>query len=110
MALEMVDDPQDQQDYNDNSDNSGSRRGGRGGGGNILSFLPLLTLFRGGGGKGFFVIILLAGAGYFLMRNYSCSSVVSNAVSQFTTGGMLDPQQFKKASVYEGLADDNAKN
>lgn len=109
MALEMVDDPQDQQDYNDN-DNSGSRRGG-GGGGNILSFLPLLfTLFRGGGGKGIFVLLLLLGAGYFLMRNNSCSSLVTNAVTQFTTGGMLDPQQFKKASVYEGLADDNTKN
>lgn len=111
MALEMVDDPQDQQDYNDNSDDSGSRRGGGGGGGSILSFLPLLfTLFRGGGGKGIFVLLLLVGAGYFLMRNNSCSSLVTNAVSQFATGGKLDPEQFKKASVYEALADDNTKN
>ena len=111
MALEMVDDPQDQQDYNDNSNDSGSRRGGGGGGGSILSFLPLLfTLFRGGGGKGIFVLLLLVGAGYFLMRNNSCSSLVTNAVSQFATGGKLDPEQFKKASVYEGLADDNTKN
>lgn len=110
MALEMVDDPQDQQDYNDNSNDSGSRRGG-GGGGNILSFLPLLfTLFRGGGGKGIFVLLLVLAAGYFLMRNNSCSSLVTNAVSQFATGGKLDPEQFKKASVYEALSDDNAKN
>lgn len=111
MALEMVDDPQDQQDYNDNDDSGSRRRGGGGGGGNILSFLPLLfTLFRGGGGKGIFVLLLLLGAGYFLMRNNSCSSLVTNAVSQFATGGKLDPEQFKKASVYEALADDNTKN
>ncbi|MFT3681199.1 MAG: C1 family peptidase [Ferruginibacter sp.] len=111
MPLEMVDDPQDQQDYNENTDDrGGGGRGGGGGGGGIFSFLPLLfTLFRGGGKGGIFILVLLA-AGYFLLRNNSCSSTVTNAISQFATGGMLDPNQFKKASVYEGLEDDNTKN
>ena len=119
MALEMVDDPQDQQDYNDNnSGNSGGggSRGG-GGGGGLLSFLPLLfTLFRGGGGggkKGLLIILLLVGGGYFLLRNSSCNGGepgIANIVSKFATGGVLDPNQFKKASVYEALADDNGKN
>jgi len=112
MPLEMVDDPQDQQDYNENSGDSGSRRssGGGGGGGGIFNFIPLLfTLFRGGG-KGKFLILLLLAGGYFLLRNNSCSSIVSNTISKFATGGMLDPEQFKKASVYEGLSDDNSKN
>lgn len=116
MPLEMVDDPQDQQDYNDNSGNSGGgRRGGftGGSGGGLLSFLPLLfSLFRGGGGKGGMLILLLVvGGGYFLMKSGGCSGGgFTDVISQFTKGGMLDPQQFKKASVYEGLEDDNSKN
>jgi hypothetical protein len=111
MPLEMVDDPQGQQDYNENNDNggTGSRGGGIGGGG-LLNFIPLLfTLFRGGG-KGFIWILLLLVGGYFLLKNSSCGGVVSNAVSQFAKGGILDPNEFRKASVYEGLADDDIKN
>jgi Papain family cysteine protease len=112
MPLEMVDDPQDQKDYNENTDDSGSRRntGGGGGGGGIFNFLPLLLTLLRGGGKGKFLILILLVGGYFLLRNNSCSSVVTNAISKFATGGMLDPEQFKKASVYEPLADDNTKN
>ncbi len=109
MALEMVDDPQDQQDYNENNDGGGGGRRGGGGGGGLLNFIPLLfTLFRGGG-KGSILILLLLAGGYFLFKNQSCNAV-SNAVSQFSRGGLLDPNEFKKASVYEGLADDNSKN
>ena len=132
MALEMVDDPQDS-----NEDNGGSGGGsfggfgssGGGGGfglGSILNFLPLaFGLFgnRGGGsgndgrGKGgcgsstLLIVVLLVG-GYFLLRNQSCGNLsnLSAAVSQFTKGGKLDPNEFKKASVYEGLEDDNTKN
>ncbi|MEN9572101.1 MAG: hypothetical protein RL172_3332 [Bacteroidota bacterium] len=111
MALQMVDDPQDQQDYDENAGGPQPRRGGAGGGGGgIFNFLPLiLSLFRGGG-KGMIWILLLAAAGYFLMRNNSCSSALTDTVSQYSTGGKLDPEQFRKASVYEGLADDNTKN
>lgn len=118
MALEMVDDPQDQQEYNDNSGgnsgNSGNRGGGGfsgGGGGGLLNFLPLLfTLFRGGGGKGFIFILLALGGAYLVMRNGGCSNQLQQVVSNFTKGGKLSPEEFKKASVYEGLEDDNTKN
>ena len=98
--------------------NSGNSSGGgsRGGGGSLLNFLPLLfTLFRGGGGekKGLVVILLLVGGGYFLLRNSSCNigtSGIADIVFKFATGGVLDPNQFKKASVYEAFADDNCKN
>ncbi len=115
MPLEMVDDPQDQKDYNDTSSGGGRQRAGGGGGGGLLSFLPLLfTLFRGGGGKGGIIIVLLVVAGgYFFMKSGGCSGGgggLTDVISKFTKGGMLDPNQFKKASVYEGLEDDNTKN
>lgn len=113
MPLEMVDDPQDNRDYND-SDNSRTRRSTAGGGGGILNFLPLLfSLFRGGGGKGGILILLLvAGGAYLLMRNSGCANTVNltDIVSQFTRGGNLNVDSFRKASVYEGLVDDNTKN
>jgi hypothetical protein len=118
MPIRMVDDPENQNDYNEQNDNSGGGGGGQrgfnttGGGGGLLNFLPLLLgLFRGGGGGGKKIIFLLviAGAAYFLFNSKSCSGI-SSAVSKFTTGGKLDPNEFKKASVYEGLADDNGKN
>lgn len=117
MPIRMVDDQENQDDYNEQNDNSGN--GGRGGfsntgggGGGLLNFLPLiLGLFRGGGGGGKKIILLLviAGAAYFLFNSKSCSSL-SSVVSKFATGGKLDPNEFKKASVYEGLTDDNGKN
>jgi Papain family cysteine protease len=115
MALRMVDDPQDQQDYNENSDDSGGGRGGGGGfnfpggggGGGLLNFLPLLLgLFRG---KKSILLLVLAGAAYFFFfRNNSCN--LASTISKFQTGGKLDPQEFSKASVYEGLSDDGGKN
>ncbi|MES2850974.1 MAG: C1 family peptidase [Bacteroidota bacterium] len=115
MPLEMVDDPQDQKDYNDTSGGGGRQRAGGGGGGGLLNFLPLLfTLFRGGGGKGGIIIVLLVAAGgYFFMKSGGCSGGgggLTDVISRFTKGGMLDPNEFKKASVYEGLEDDNTKN
>jgi len=134
MALEMVDDPQENED-NGGSGSSGGGFGSSGGGGGglgglggLLNFLPLIFgLFgnrnsggnNGGGGKGgcggssLIIIIVIAAGAYFLLRNQSCTSGLSsitNAVSQFTRGGKLDPNEFKKASVYEGLEDDNTKN
>lgn len=130
MALEMVDDPQDNSD-NGGSGGSGFSSGGRGGGGglgSLLNFLPLIfSLFRsrssggnsgGSGGKsgcsgGMILLLVLAAGAYFLLRNQSCNnsdSTIANVVSQFTKGGKLDPNEFRKASVYEGLEDDNTKN
>jgi Papain family cysteine protease len=114
MPIRMVDDPNNQNDYNENSnDNPGGRGGGGSGlpGGGLLNFLPLLFgLFRGGGGKGKLLLLLgLAAAAYFLFfRQGGCG--LTNAIANFQTGGKLDPEQFKKAGVYEGLADDKGKN
>jgi len=114
MPIRMEDDPMDQQDF-DESSSSGSGSGGSGGG--LLSFLPLLLgLFgRGsgkGGGGGKIIFLLLAGAAvyFFFFRNTSGgeTDLIKNIFSQ--SGYSFNPDQFKKAKVYEGLADDNAKN
>ena len=113
MALHMVDDPQDQDepDYNDNSGGGGGRNTGGGGGGGLIAFLPLvLSLFKGGGGKGIFVLLLLAAGAYFMFGRGNCNmaSAAGNIFSQ--SGYSYDPKEFSKASVYEGLEDDNTKN
>ena len=112
MPIRMEDDPTDQQDFNDNNTSGG--RGG-GGGGGLLSFLPLLLgLFTGGGGGGKKILLLLLVGGaavyFFFFRNGSGggTDVIKNLFSQ--SGYSFSPEQFKKANVYEGLADDNTKN
>ncbi len=113
MPLEMVDDPRDQQDE---PQPSGGGRRASGGGGGLMAFLPLLfSLFRGGGGKGgFILILLLLGGGYLLMRSGGCEggngSGLADVVARFATGGILDPNEFKKASVYEPLEEDPGVN
>ncbi len=112
MPIRMEDDPQDQQDFNESS-TSGGRSSGGGGGGGLLNFLPLIFgLFRGGGGgkKIIFLLIAAAAAYFFLFRNSSgCgSNILQNLFSQ--SGYNFSPEQFKKANVYEALADDNKKN
>jgi hypothetical protein len=119
MPIRMTDDPQNQNDYNERDDNSGG--GGRGnfnvpgGGGGILNFLPLLLgLFRGG--KGMITLLIIGGLAYFLFfRNGGCMSNVAggdNPISKLfsQSGYSYNPDEFKKASVYEGLTDDNTKN
>ena len=111
MPIRMEDDPTDQQDFDDSNTSGG--RGGGGGGGGLLAFLPLIfSLFRGGGGgKKIILLLIAAGAAYFFFfRNGSGggSNIVKNLFSQ--SGYSFSPEQFKKANVYEGLADDNTKN
>ena len=113
MPIRMVDDPENQNDYNEQNDNSGG--GGQqgfnipGGGGGLLNFLPLILGMFKGGGKKIIWLLLIAVAAYFLFKSKACSGL-TEVVSKFTTGGKLDPNEFKKASVYEGLTDDNGKN
>lgn len=115
MPIRMEDDPMDQQDFNDSNTSRGG--GGSGGGGGLLAFLPLiLSLFGGRGGKGGgmkIILLLVAGAAayfFFFKNGSSCSGseAVQNLFSQ--SGYSFSPDQFKKANVYEGLADDNTKN
>jgi hypothetical protein len=109
MPIRMTDDPQDQQDYNDNQGGGGQPNfpGGGGGGGGLIALLPLLLrLFRG---KGIIVLIVLGVAGYFLLgKGGGCN--LSQVVQQLATGGLLDPEQFKKAAIYEPLSIDDPNN
>ncbi len=113
MALHMVDDPQEQEDYDDSQERSSNTSlPGGGGGGGLMNFLPLIfSLFRGGGGGKGLIFLLLIGTGvYFMMRSGACNS--SNAInSLFSQSGYnYSAEEFSKAKVYEGLADDNTKN
>ena len=112
MALHMVDDPKDQNDdYNDNSGGGGGRNTSGGAGGGLIAFLPLIfSLFKGGGGKGIFVLLLLAAGAYFMFGRGNCNMATA-ADSLFSQSGYsYSPQEFSKASVYEGLEDNNTKN
>jgi Papain family cysteine protease len=116
MPIRMTDDPQDQQEQFENDGGGGGNfpvgpggGGGRGGGG-LLSLLPLLfSLFRGGGGGGKKIMLLLVigVAAYFVLGRGGCNL---SQIAGLATGGMLDPQQFEKAEIYEPLAIDDSKN
>lgn len=106
MAIRMVDDPRDPDEYHD--DGGGRRNPGSGGGGGLLSLLPLLMmLFKKPGG---IFILLLLGAGYFLLNQQGCGGMLQENAAGFATGGRLDPQEYAKAQVYEGLTEDDIRN
>ena len=113
MPIRMTDDPQDQQEQQNNDDGGGGRGGGGGfpgGGGGLLGLLPLLlSLFRG---KRIFLLLILAAVAYFMFGRGGCNmgAGVLNNIAQLATGGVLDPRQFEKASIYEPLSEDNNKN
>ena len=131
----MTDDPDGGQDFVDDNSGGGNSGGGGGGGiggggGGLLSFLPLLLgLFgnrggtnsdgskKGGCGGGTIILIIIAAAAYLIFFRGGCNlfnnsggsnTNVSNAFSQ--SGYNFDPNETKKAQVYEGLEDDNTKN
>jgi len=115
----MVDDPQDQEDYSDNSGGGGGNRNtGGGGGGGLLAFIPLLfSLFGrggkgGGAGKGLLLLLVLGAGAYFVLGKGGCGGGLGDvAQTLFSQSGYsYSPEQFSKASVYEGLEDDNTKN
>lgn len=108
MPVRMTDDPIDpQEQYNDDTGGGGGRRpGGGGGAGGILSLLPLLFgLFRSKGGL--LLIAVLVG-GYFLLNKSGACNM--SQLAGLATGGLLSPQEFEKAKIYEPLAEDNVKN
>jgi hypothetical protein len=106
MPIRMVDDP-DQQDSNDDGGGRRPQFPGGGGGGGLLSLLPLLLgLFKG---KGIIVLIILGAAVYFLLGRGGCN--VGDAAGLFSQSGYsYSPEEFNKASIYEGLEDDATKN
>lgn len=111
MPIRMTDDPKDpnQNDYNDDSGGGGGRSNFPGGGGGLGALLPLLLgLFKG---KGIIVLLVLAGAAYFLLGKGGGCNVAQVAQSLFSQSGYnFNPNEFNKASVYEGLEDDAGKN
>ncbi len=114
MPIRMTDDPQDQQEQFENDGGGGGNfpigpgGSGRGGGGGLLSLLPLLfSLFRGGGGKGIMLLLVVSVAAYFLLGRGGCNI---SQLAGLATGGFLDPAQFEKAEIYEPLAVDDSKN
>lgn len=108
MPIRMTDDPN--QPQNDNYDDGGNRPRPNfpGGGGGLAGLLPMiLSLFKG---KGIIFLLVIAAGAYFLMsKSGGCN--VQQIASLFSQSGYnFDPKEFNKASVYEGLEDDNAKN
>jgi C1A family cysteine protease len=108
----MTDDPKDQNQDDNNDDKGGGGNGPNlpGGGGGLGALLPLLlTLFRG---KGIIVLLVLAVGAYFVLGRGGCNlSSVQDIVSKFSQSGYsYSPDEFNKASVYEGLEDDKGKN
>lgn len=106
MPIRMTDDPNQPRD---NDDGGGGRRPNfPGGGGGLGALLPLLLgLFKG---KGSILLIVIAAGVYFLMsKSGGCNA--SQITSLFSQSGYnFNPDEFNKASVYEGLEDDNTKN
>lgn len=107
MPIRMTDDPQDQQEQFNDGGGEQKGGGGFGGGGGLLAFLPLLL--RIFGTKGILVIAAVGIGGYFLLGRSGCGNIISQA-GQLATGGILDPRQFQKASIYEALEEDDTKN
>lgn len=108
MPIRMTDDPGNQQEQFNNDGGERRRGGGFGGNGRgLLALLPLLLrLF---GLKGLLLIAAVGIGGYFLLGRSGCTDMV-NRSGLLATGGILDPQQFQKADIYEALAEDNVKN
>lgn len=108
MPIRMTDDPRDpnQNDYNDDR-GGGGRSNFPGGGGGLGALLPLLLgLFRG---KGIILLLVIAGAAYFFMGKNGCNlSQVTQLFSQ--SGYNFNPEETRKASIYEGQEDDAGKN
>lgn len=113
MPIRMTDDPKDQnqEDYDNDSGGGGNRPNFPGGGGGLGALLPLLLgLFRG---KGIILLLVIAAGAYFLLgRGGGCSlGNIQETLAKFSQSGYsFNPDEFNKASVYEGLEDDKNKN
>lgn len=99
MPIRMVDDPND--NYSNENEKTGS--GGRsGGGGGLIQFLPMLIslLFRY---PKLMLVALVIGVVFFFKGG--CSGILPSTQNNtsLSTGGVLDPKEYAKATVYEGL-------
>ncbi len=107
----MTDDPKGQSNNDYNDDRSGGSSNNSGGGGGLFALLPLLlSLFKG---KRIFLLIIIAGAfWYFSKGGGGCNMNLADTAQQLfsQSGYSYSPEQFDKASIYEGLEDNNNKN
>jgi len=111
MPIRMTDDPAESDESGGGFQGGDPGGRGGGGGGGLFGLLPLVfSLIRGP--KSLLLIVLLGiGAYFFLGRGGGCNpSALVQQAQQLATGGILDPKQFDKAKVYEGLSDDDGKN
>lgn len=110
MPIRMVDDQNDNySNENENTGGGGGRNFPGGGGGGLIQFLPMLLslLMR----KPKLLLLVIVGGGIFMLTKGGCGKMFtpnSNNESVLKTGGKLDPEEYKKASIYEGL--DETKN
>ncbi|MCX8020146.1 MAG: peptidase C1A papain [Chitinophagaceae bacterium] len=105
MPIRMTDDPHDPSQYREDEGGGASRPQIPGGG--LLNLLPLLlSLFRG---KGLIFLLILGAGAYFLLGRGGCQPAdIERHFSQ--SGYSFEPKEFEKASIYEGLEEDNRKN
>lgn len=108
MPIRMVDDEQDNYSNENEDTGRGGNGGGSGGGGGLLQFLPMIIglVIR----KPILLLVVLVVGGLMYFKA-GCNAVMpsnENQQSQYTRGGRLDPEEYKKADVYEGL--DPSKN
>ncbi len=115
MPIRMTDDPEEQGSNDFNEDRGGEGGPGLpGGGGGLFNLLPLLLgLFRG---RGIIWLLIIGAAIYFFGGRSGCNFLpvadVGNTARQLfsQSGYSYNPDEFNKASIYEGLEDDNGKN
>ena len=106
MPIRMVDDTND--NYSNENENTGSGGGnsgnGGGGGRGFIQFLPMILglLIK----KPILLVVVLVIGGFMYFKGGLSSGNHQNI--ELATGGVLDPQQYKRAEVYEGL--DESKN
>lgn len=100
MPIRMVDDEND--NYSNENENTGGGGGGGnlpggGGGGGLLQFLPMILGFLIRKPK-LLIVALIIGALFFFKGG--CGSLLGGLTgnqSALSTGGKLDPEEYKKA-------------
>lgn len=112
MPIRMTDDPDGQNNSDQGNGSSNFPRSG--GGSGLFSLLPLLFgLFKG---KRLILLIAIGIALWFFMGNNGgggCGNfTIADAAQQLfsQSGYSYNPDEFNKASIYEGLEDNNNKN
>ncbi len=101
MPIRMVDDPNDNYS-NENENTGGGGRRNPGGGGNLFQFLPMIIGLLIKKPILFLVVIVIGG---FMFFKGGCNPGMES-ISKLATGGILDPKEYQKAEVYEGLDED----